>query len=56
MPEDFRLANGNFLVDSTVSAQYLIKDVEISYNEGEWDYVLTLIKPLDTKVKLINEE
>lgn len=56
MPENFRFANGNFLVDRTVSAQYLIKDVEISYNEGEWDYVLTLIKPLDTKVKLINEE
>lgn len=37
--------NGKFRVDKTASAQYLISEVDIIYNNNTWDYILTLVKP-----------
>ena len=45
--------NGQFRVDKTVSAQYLIHAVDIIYNNNSWDYVLTLIRPTSTKPNII---
>jgi hypothetical protein len=47
--------SGKFRIDKTASAQYLIIGVNILYSNNEWDYVLTLTKPADTKVDIINE-
>lgn len=53
IPESERLSNGNFIIDKTVSAQYLISEVEIIYSESEWNYILTLIKPASTNVSIL---
>lgn len=55
IPEDDKLSNGNFIIDKTVSAQYLISGVEVVFNNNTWEYILTLIKPASTNVSLINE-
>jgi hypothetical protein len=55
IPEEERLSNGNFILDRTVSAQYLISEVEISYSENEWKYILTLVKPASTNVSILAE-
>ena len=38
-------SNGKFRIDRTVSGQYLITEVVITYNNNKWNYDLTLIKP-----------
>ena len=38
-------SNGKFRIDRTVSGQYLITEVVITYNDNKWNYDLTLIKP-----------
>ena len=48
--------NGSFRIDKTVSAQYLITGINIKYNNNAWDYVLTLVKPAQSKVSIIKEE
>jgi hypothetical protein len=48
--------DGKFKVDKTVSGQYLITGVDISYSNMEWDYKLTLAKSAATKPNLINNE
>lgn len=53
IPEDQRLANGNFILDRTVSAQYLISEVEIKYEDNKWEYILTLIKPASTNTSIL---
>ena len=40
MTED--TGNGRFIIDKTVSGQYLVLDVAITYTDGVWDYALTL--------------
>ena len=55
VPEEERLSDGNFIIDRTVSAQYLISAVEIIYNVNSWEYKLTLVKPTN-KESLINKD
>lgn len=55
IPKEERLSNGNFILDRTVSAQYLISAIEMIYENNQWKYVLTLIKPASTNVSIINE-
>lgn len=45
--------NGNFVLDRTVSGQYLILGVNIIYNNYKWDYILTLAKPASTKASIL---
>lgn len=47
--------NGQFVLDRTVSGQYLITGINIIYNNFKWEYVLTLAKSAITKPKLVNE-
>lgn len=47
-----KLSNGNFIVDRSISAQYLINGVEIIYDNNKWKYILTLVKNLDSRVSL----
>lgn len=47
--------DGNFRIDKTVSAQYLINSVNIVYTNNEWDYTLTLVRPACEKPNIIND-
>ena len=51
---DIETDNGKFIIDKTVSGQYLITGVDIIYSNNTWDYVLTLVKPASSKVTLLN--
>lgn len=46
-------ANGQFRIDKTVSGQYLINGVDITYTNNSWNYKLTLIKPASTKTNIL---
>lgn len=49
-------SNGRFRLDRSVSGQYLISEVNISYSkETSWEYKLTLVRSAIDKPKLINE-
>jgi hypothetical protein len=48
--------SGKYRIDKTASGQYLIIGVNILYSNNEWDYVLKLTRPSDTKVNIINED
>lgn len=48
--------NGTYRVDKTVSGQYLILGVNITYSGNGWDYVLTLAKPASSNVSIINNQ
>lgn len=45
--------NGKFILDKTASGQYLITAVEFLYNNNEWNYILTLVKPGKDKVSIL---
>lgn len=47
--------DGKFVVDRTVSGQYLITGINIIYANNKWEYILTLTKPASTKPNIINE-
>lgn len=48
--------NGKFRLDRTVSAQYLIHSVDIVFNDGNWNYILTLVRPAIGKPNILNEQ
>ena len=48
--------DGNFRLDKTVSAQYLITSVNIQYTNKEWNYILTLVRPQKDKQNIIKTE
>ena len=48
--------NGKFVLDKTVSGQYLIIGVNVIYTNNKWDYVLTLAKPAITKATILKNE
>lgn len=52
---DKETVDGKFILDKTVSAQYLITGVNIIYNDSNWEYVLTLARPAKDKPNIINE-
>ena len=45
--------NGAFRIDKTVSGQYLITGVNVVYNNKQWDYTLTLVKPAISRVSIL---
>lgn len=47
--------SGKFILDKTVSGQYLITGVSIVYSNNKWDYILTLVRPASSKPNIINE-
>lgn len=47
--------NGKFRLDRTVSAQYLITEINIEYTNNNWNYILTLIRPAISKPNIIKE-
>jgi hypothetical protein len=47
--------SGKFILDKTVSGQYLITGVSIVYSNNKWDYILTLVRPSSSKPNIINE-
>lgn len=48
--------NGKFVVDKTVSGQYLITGINASFKNNEWDYVLTLVRPSLAQPNIIKTE
>jgi hypothetical protein len=46
--------NGQFRIDKTISGQYLIYGVEMSYNRQKWQYTLKLVKPASSKVSILS--
>lgn len=48
--------NGKFRIDKTVSGQYLILGVDITYTDDKWDYVLTLVKPAASAVSIVAQQ
>ena len=48
--------NGEFIIDKSVSGQYMITGQDMTYENGEWFYELTLNRPASKKPQMINEE
>ena len=48
--------SGKFVLDKTVSGQYLILGVNIVFTNNQWDYILTLAKPAITKATILKNE
>ncbi|MBR5296679.1 MAG: hypothetical protein IKU29_02275 [Parabacteroides sp.] len=48
------LSVGNFILDKSVSGQYLITSSSIRYYNNRWEHVLILNRPSKDKLKLIN--
>jgi hypothetical protein len=48
--------NGKFVIDKSVSGQYLIIGTNIIYSNNAWDYVLTLSKPASSKTNILVEK
>ena len=53
--EGVKNQGGTWVVDRTISGQYLIVGSKISYLNGEWKSELRLVRPADTKPKRIPE-
>lgn len=54
--EKYNPTNGEFIMDKSVSGQYMISGVDIRFENGEWFYELTLIRPAQDKPVIINEQ
>ena len=48
--------NGRFVLDRTVSGQYLINGVNIVYTNNKWDYILTLTKPASSRASILKNK
>lgn len=48
--------NGEFIIDKSISGQYMITGQDITFEDGEWFYELTLNRPASKKPQMINEE
>ena len=48
--------NGMFRIDRTVSGQYLITAMDLTYENNSWKYILTLNRPADIVPSIIKEE
>lgn len=47
--------NGSFVLDKSISGQYLITGCKMGFWDKEWHYKLILSRPTSSKPKLINE-
>lgn len=48
--------DGEFILDKSISGQYLVTKCNMKFKEGLWTYTVTLARPTNTKPQLINEE
>ena len=48
--------DGHFVLDKSVSGQYLVTKCSMRFKDGRWNYLVTLSRPSINKPKLINEE
>ena len=57
IPEDQENDGGydpnEFKKDDSISGQYMITGQDISYSYGQWEYILTLNRPLSHKPKML---
>lgn len=53
--EDEENENGSFIIDRTISAQYLITGCKIKYTQGGWKFILCLNRSNEQKQKMIND-
>ena len=49
-------SSGGFVLDKSISGQYLITSCEINFSDKEWEYKLILNRPTIDKPKLIDDE
>ena len=59
IPEDeikYDPTYGDFVIDKSISGLYMITGCDISYSNGEWEYELTLNRPISHKPKILDEE
>jgi hypothetical protein len=47
--------SGEFIIDESISGQYLIKECVITWKDSKWGYTLVLARPSKDKPKLIND-
>ena len=47
--------NGSFVLDKTISGQYLITKCIMKFRDKQWKYHITLSRPTNTKPQIINE-
>ena len=55
LPEDIENSDGSYIVDRTISAQYLITGYKIKYTSNGWKFILNLNRSNEQKQKIINE-
>jgi hypothetical protein len=58
-PEDesrYNDTNGDFVIDKSVSGQYMVCGQNMKYVNGKWDYEITLVRPAKYKPQLLNEK
>lgn len=46
---------GEFIIDDSISGQYLVTKSIIKWSDKKWNYILTLSRPTSDKPKLIND-
>lgn len=48
--------DGKFEMDMSISGRYLVTKCVMKFNEGKWNYVVTLSRSTNNKPKIINED
>jgi hypothetical protein len=46
---------GEFIIDDSISGQYLVTKSIIKWSDKKWNYILTLSRPTSDKPKIIND-
>lgn len=54
--EETKSNDGEFIIDKSISGQYLVTRCEIDYNNFKWSYKINLSRPTSDKPQLINEK
>lgn len=54
--DSYNQANGEFIIDKSISGQYLVLSNNISYENGNWNYVLTLSRPFKDKPDILTKK
>lgn len=49
-------SDGKFILDDSVSGQYLITELDLNYENNQWKYILTLCRPSSMKPKIKEEK
>ena len=48
--------NGHFVIDQSISGQYLVTKCNMKYKDKRWVYVVTISRPTNMKPQIINDE